>query len=70
MNRSYSFADLQTVVSDRIARGFNRSGAAWAVALVYAMYAGLLHKLKSYGISQQKKGLGGSGWVVFKRIFS
>ena len=30
---SQSTADLPTVVSDRIARAFNRSGATWAVAL-------------------------------------
>ena len=30
---SQSTADLLTVVSDRIARAFNRSGATWAVAL-------------------------------------
>ena len=30
---SRSTADLLTVVSDRIARAFNRSGATWAVAL-------------------------------------
>ena len=31
--RSFSIADLLTVVSDRIARAFNRSGATRAVAL-------------------------------------
>ena len=30
---SWSTADLLTVVSDRIARAFNRSGATWAMAL-------------------------------------
>ena len=54
---SRSTADLLTVVSDRIARAFNRSGATRAVALDIfkafdrVWHAGLLHKLKSYGIS-------------------
>ena len=54
---SQSTADLLTVVSDRIARAFNRSGAIRAVALDISKafdrvwHAGLLHKLKSYGIS-------------------
>ena len=52
-----STADLLTVVSDRIPRAFNRSGATQAVALDISRafdrvwHAGLLHKLKSYGIS-------------------
>ena len=52
---SRSTADLLTVVSDRIAREFNTSGATRAVALdIYRVWhAGLLHKLKSYGISGQ-----------------
>ena len=46
-------------MSDRIARAFNRSGATQAVALDISKafdrvwHAGLLHKLKSYGISGQ-----------------
>ena len=54
---SRSTADLLTVVSDRITRAFNRSGATRAVALDISKafdrvwYAGLLHKLKAYGIS-------------------
>ena len=54
---------LLTVVSNRIARAFNRSGATQAVALDISKaldrvwYAGLLHKLKSYGISGQIFGL-------------
>ena len=54
---SRSTADLLTVVSDRTARAFNRSGATRAVALDISKafdrvwHAGLLHKLKSYGIS-------------------
>ena len=57
--RSRSIADILTVVSDRIARAFNRSGATRAVALDISKafervwHAGLLHKLKSYGISGQ-----------------
>ena len=60
---SGSTADLLTVVSDRIARDFNRSGASRAVALDISKafdrvwHAGLLHKLKSYGISGQIFGL-------------
>ena len=60
---SRSTADLLTVVSDRIARTFNRSGATRAVALDISKafdriwHAGLLHKLKSYGISGQMFGL-------------
>ena len=56
---SRSTVDLLTVVSDRIARAFNRSGATRAVALDISKafdrvwHAGLLHKLKSYGISGQ-----------------
>ena len=51
---SRSTADLLTVVSDRIARAFNRSGATRALALDISKafdrvwHAGLLHKLKSY----------------------
>ena len=51
---SRSTADLLTVVSDRIARAFNRSGATRAVALDISKAfdrvwrAGLLRKLKSY----------------------
>ena len=47
------------VVSDRIARAFNRSGTTQAVALDICKafdrvwHGGLLHKLKSYGISGQ-----------------
>ena len=50
-------------MSDRIARAFNRSGATRAVALDKSKacdrvwHAGLLHKLKSYGISGQIFGL-------------
>ena len=60
---SRSTADLLTVVSDRIARAFNGSGATRAVALDISKafdrvwHAGLLHKLKSYGISGQIFGL-------------
>ena len=60
---SQSTADLLIVVSDRISRTFNRSGATQAVALDISKafdrvwHAGLLHKLKSYGISGQIFGL-------------
>ena len=56
---SQSTANFLTVVSDRIARVFNRSGANRAVALDISKafnrvwHAGLLHELKSYGISGQ-----------------
>ena len=51
------------VVSDRIARAFNRSRVTQAVALDIpkafnrVWHAGLLHKLKSYGILGQMFGL-------------
>ena len=60
---SRSTADLLAVVSDRIVRAFNRSGATRAVALDISKafdrvwHAELLHKLKSYGISGQIFGL-------------
>ena len=60
---SRSTSDLLIVVSDRIARAFNRSGATRAVALdIYKAFgrvwdAGLLHKRKHYGISDQIFGL-------------
>ena len=63
---SQSTADLLTVVSDRIARAFNRSEASRAVALDISKAfdsvwdAGLLHQLKSYGISGQIFGLNSS----------
>ena len=56
---SRSTADLLTVLSDRIARSFSRTGATRAVArdiskaLDSFWHAGLLHKLKSFGISGQ-----------------
>ena len=60
---SKSTADLLTVVSKRIPRAFNKPGATRAVALDISKafdkvwHAGLLHKLKSYGISGQIFGL-------------
>ena len=60
---SRSTADVLTVVSNRVARAFNRSGAARTVALNISKpfdrvcHAGLLHKLKSYEISGQIFGL-------------
>ena len=56
---SRSTADLLTVVSDRIARALNRSGATRSVALDISKtfdrvcHTGLFHKLRSYGISGQ-----------------
>ena len=56
---SRSTAGLLTVVSDRIARAFNRSGATRALTLDISKafdmvwHGGLLHKRKSYGISGQ-----------------
>ena len=63
LRSSQSTAGLLTVASDRIARAFNRSGANRAVAIDISKafdrvsHAGLLHKLKSYGISGQIFGL-------------
>ena len=57
---SRSTADLLTAVSHRITRAFNRSGATRAVALDISdrvWHAGLLHKLKFYGISGQMFGV-------------
>ena len=60
---SRSTTDLPTILSDRIARAFNMSGATRAVVLDISKafdrvwHAGLLHKLKSYGISGQIFGL-------------
>ena len=59
---SRSTADLLTVVSDRIARAFNRSGATRAVALDISkafdrVWHACLHKIKSFGISGQIFGL-------------
>ena len=56
---SRSTTDLLTVVSDRIARAANRSGATRALALDISkafdmvLHAALPHKHKSYGISGQ-----------------
>ena len=52
---SWSTADLLTVVSGRIVKAFNRSGAIQAIALDMSKafdrvwHADFLHKLKSYG---------------------
>ena len=61
---SQSNVDLLIVVSERTARAFNRSGATQTVALDISKasidrvwHAGLLHKLRSYGISGQVFGL-------------
>ena len=54
---SLSTADLLTVLSDRIAMAFNRSGATYSSCSTWYIqgfwHAGLLHKVKSYGISGQ-----------------
>ena len=56
---SRSAAGLLTVVSNRIARAFNRSGATRAVALDISKafervwHTGLLHNFKSFGVSGQ-----------------
>ena len=72
-----STADLQTVMSDRIARAFNRSEATRVVAhdiskaFSRVWHAGLPYKRRSYGISGQIFGLfgfGGSGWDVFTKM--
>ena len=63
LRSSRSTGDHLTVVSDRNARVFNRSQTIRAVALDISKafdrvwHAGLLHKLKSYGISGQIFGL-------------
>ena len=60
---SQSTADLLIVVSDRITKAFNKSGTTCTVAFDISKafervwHAGLLHKLKSYGISGQIFGL-------------
>ena len=60
---SQSTTDLLTVLSDRIARAFNRSGATLAAALDISKafdrvwHADFLHKLRSYGILGQIFGL-------------
>ena len=71
-----STAVLLTVVSYIVARVFNRQRATWAIALNISKdfdrvwHAGLLHKLKSSGVSCQVLSLfcllsdiGGVGWV-------
>ena len=56
-------ADLLTVVSDRNARAFKRSGATGALTLGISKafervwHAGFFHKPKSYGVSDQIFGL-------------
>ena len=58
-----STADLLTVVSDRNVWAFNRCGTTQAAAIDISKafdrvwHAGLLHKLRSYGISGQIFGL-------------
>ena len=54
----YGFTvDLMTVVTERIARSLNLSGATWAIALDISKafdrvwHNGLLHKLRAYGVT-------------------
>ena len=60
---SWSTADLLTVVSDRIVRAFDKSGATLAGALDIfkafdrVWHAGLIYRLKCYGIAGQVFGL-------------
>ena len=60
---SQSTADLLTVISDKIATAYNKSGVTRAVALDISKvferiwYAGVLQKRKSYEISGQIFGL-------------
>ena len=60
---SRSTTDLLTIMSDRTARAFNRSGVTLAVALDISKafnkvwHAGLLHKLMSCGVSGEIFGL-------------
>ena len=59
LKSSRSTVDLLTVASDRIVKALNRSEATGVVALDISKasnrvwHAGLLHKLKSYGVSGQ-----------------
>ena len=59
LRSSRSTVDLLTVASDRIVKALNRSEATGVVALDISKasnrvwHAGLLHKLKSYGVSGQ-----------------
>ena len=56
LRSSQSTTDLVTIVSDRITRAFNRSGATRAVALDISRafdkvwHAGLLHKLMKFQV--------------------
>ena len=65
---SWSTADLLAVVFDKIVRAFNRPRVTQAVALDISKsfdrvwHAGLLHKLKSYGISTSKTNLSLTGF--------
>ena len=70
---SQSTADLLTVVSDKIARAFNRSQAIGAVArdipkaFDRVWHAGLLQTLKSYGVSGEIFGLI-SSFLINRRL--
>ena len=76
-----STADLLTVVSDRIASAFKRSGATRAVALDMSKafnrvcHGGLLHKLSPYGIQVRHLALfllfsviGSFGWFWMESL--
>ena len=73
---SQSTVDLLTVVSDRTAMDFNRSGATQVVALDKSkafdrvLHAGLLKKRMKFQVRYLALFPIGSGWEVFTRIFS
>ena len=66
---SRSTTVLLIVVSDRIIRAFNRSGGTLNISKAFdrVSHGGLLHKLKSYGISGQLFGVI-SPWLSNRRL--
>ena len=54
---SQTMANLLTVVSNKIARVFNRSRATWAVEMDTSKAFDRVYKLKSEGFSEQVSGL-------------
>ena len=67
-----SIADLLTVASDRIARAFKKSGATQSVTLDIsnAFYRILEFHVRYLALFCLFSDSGGSGWKVFRRIFS